>query len=68
MRSFIVVHNGGHSPWRDDTAYPVDTPEELRVAQRALREIGQERATVYFGDPECPDSYPSGLMVYAEES
>ena len=57
---FIVVQDSF-----DGTSMPVDTPEQIEVALAAMRNVGQEIANVYFGDPEDPDSYASGRRLIA---
>mgnify|MGYP000166779489 CR=1 FL=1 len=45
--------------------YPIDTAEQIAVARAALREAGLDKAAVYAGDPECPDSYTTGAVLFA---
>ena len=45
--------------------YPIDTAEQIVVACAALREAGLDKAAVYAGDPECPDCYATGAVLFA---
>ena len=49
----------------DDIIYTLDTEADILEAKHALQLAGLERAAVYVGDPESPDSYPNGQILFA---
>jgi hypothetical protein len=62
VKQFIVIEhfigNGDEKEHYDgDDYYPIDTLEQIKVAQQALREEGIAEAFVWVGDPDCLDSY-----------
>ena len=50
----------------DDEIYFVDDLAEIAVAQEAMREAGLAEVKVNAGDPDCPDSYRNGQVLFAE--
>ena len=49
-----------------DDVFVVDTLEEIEIAQQAMREIGEERTEVWVGEPEDPESYKNGQILFCE--
>ena len=49
----------------DDTIYEINTPEDIADAQAAMREVDLTACPVYVGDPDGPDSYATGRILFA---
>jgi|GEM_PF-6352429 len=64
MTTYITIEDGPG----DADVYPVDTLEEIEAAQAALRDAGLDAAPVYAGDPDCPDSYANGRVLFANDN
>lgn len=56
MNTYIMIEN---------TAFAVDTEEQIAAAREALSEAGLTEAVVFAGDPECPDSYATSNKLFA---
>jgi hypothetical protein len=49
----------------EGAAYPIDTDEQIEAAREAMRKAGLNQAAVFAGDPNCPDSYATGQVLFA---
>jgi hypothetical protein len=63
MTSYITITEGEHT-----ATYATDTVEQVAEAQAALAAHGLDSARVYAGDPDCPDSYETGDVLWATEA
>lgn len=62
MNTWITIET---DPNLSPEIYPVDTVEEIAVAVVALKDAGHDQAPVYVGDPDSPDCYRNGQIVFA---
>lgn len=46
--------------------YAIDTHEQVEIARAALRNAGQSEAFVYVGEPDDPDHYRTGSVLFAD--
>jgi hypothetical protein len=53
--SFIIIDPQNAA----ETTYRLDTPEQEETARAALAQAGVRYTAVWFGDPDCTDSYES---------
>lgn len=65
-KRYVVISSGTHM--REDASMPIDSAEEIEAAIQAMTDVGQWSARIYRGDPDCPDSYPTGQSLYAHET
>jgi hypothetical protein len=63
MRNYITItiDQGEHST----AVYPIDTAEQIAEAQAELASLGIASARIWAGDPDCPDSYETGGVLWA---
>ena len=60
--SYITIpRDGSH----DVDCYTLDTTEEIDAARKALLDAGLESAPIFVCDPDCPDSYKAGNILWA---
>lgn len=59
-RQYIVIESDDGT---DNQVMPIDTAAEIADARFALAEAGIDRASVYHGDPNDPDSYRDPVLV-----
>jgi hypothetical protein len=63
MTTYITITEGEHT-----AVYATDTAEQIAEAQAALAAHGIDSARVWTGDPDCPDSYETGDVLWASAS
>ena len=56
--SFILI---------DDEIWMLETAADVLAAKVALRQAGLTEARVFVGDPESPETYPNGQILFAED-
>lgn len=56
MSTYVVI---------EDVAYPTNSVEEIENVQMVLESLGMASTPVYCGDPNSPDSYLNGGIVFS---
>ena len=51
----------------NDTVYFLDTDEEYLEAKAALNASGRPSVPVYVGDPDTPECYKNGQILFADD-
>lgn len=64
MATYIVIDQGEGG---DFAFYYTDTEEQIDEARAALAAWGLDSAPVWAGDPDCPDSYKNGQVVFQQD-
>lgn len=65
-KQFIMTSTRGEDgDWVEGEIFPIDTDEQIDLARAAIRAAGLAKATVYAGDPDCPDHYATGAVLFA---